>query len=74
MWSQRIRITVELLVLAAGDLLAALDRFTQLFEETQHFCRGCQKEVANIVQCGEQLSLIDSEEETTEKVASSFVA
>jgi len=31
----------------------ALERFSQLLQESQPFCRSPQKEVAKIVQCGE---------------------
>jgi hypothetical protein len=38
-------------------LTGRLGRFSQLPEETEHFCGWRQQKVAKIVQCGEQLSL-----------------
>lgn len=36
-------------------MLGALERFSQLLEETEHFGRGRQKQVAKIVHCGEPI-------------------
>jgi hypothetical protein len=33
------------------------ERFSQVLEETEHFCGWRQKKVAKIVQCGEHYSL-----------------
>ena len=38
-----------------SELLADLGRFSQLLEETEHFCGCGQEEVAKIVQCGEPI-------------------
>jgi len=42
--------------LLALRVLGGLGRFSQLLEETQHFCCWGQQEVAKIVQCGEALA------------------
>jgi len=40
-----------------SERLADLGRFSQLLEETEHFCGCGQEKVAKIVQCGEHLLL-----------------
>jgi hypothetical protein len=50
-----------------------LGRFSQLLEETEHFCGGGHEKVAKIVQCGENYSLA-VEQEATREMASSFCA
>jgi hypothetical protein len=54
--------------------VADLERFSQLLEETEHFCGCGQEEVAKIVHCGEKI-----EEEAIRKgglkiLAASFVS
>jgi hypothetical protein len=40
-------------MLATRREMADLGRFSQLLEETEHFCGRGQEKVAKIVQCGE---------------------
>jgi len=51
------RCTLRCLHADAGDLAVTgrLGRFSQLLEETEHFCGWCQEKVAKIVQCGEKI-------------------
>jgi len=39
----------------ASRRLVGLSRFSDLLQETEHFCRWPQKQVAKIVQCGEKI-------------------
>ena len=53
-------------MLAARSDLADLGRFSQLLEETEHFCGCGQEKVAKIVQCGEPKTLAKSKTEAAD--------
>jgi hypothetical protein len=56
-----------------SDGVADLRRFSQLLEDTEHFCGCGQEKVAKIVHCGENYFLV-VEQEATREMASSFCA
>jgi hypothetical protein len=52
----------------ASRRLVGLSCFSDLLQETEHFCRWPQKQVAKIVQCGEQ----NIEEDASARVTSTL--